>query len=196
MRALFRTAIVVLALTGSATAAAAQGIIPIAVEGRGALALPQGDWDSNNSINTGYGYGFNIRVQLFPLISAYGGWDRYNFGVSGSGNADASDAGMHLGGQISLPTGWLIGVSPFAFAGLVFNRTEMPVGNSSITTESDREIGYEVGAGLAFPFIPAVTLTPQIRYRSHGAEFSAGAGERIDTTISYFSFDVGVRLGI
>src|SRR5690606_10661724 len=120
MRAFLRTAVVVLALAGSATAASAQGIIPIAVEGRGGLALPQGGWDAAGSIDTGYGYGFNIRMQVLPLISVYGGGDKYTFGRSGSGDADASDAGRHLGGQVSLPLAAFTGVSPFAFAGLVF----------------------------------------------------------------------------
>lgn len=195
MHRIVRMVTVLAALTAGGTgAASAQGLLPIAVEARAGLALPQGDWSGAGSVDTGFGYGFNFRLQLFPLISAYGGWDRYTFNVSGSGG-DAEDTGFHLGAQASLPLSALTGVSPFAFAGMVFNRTTMSFGdvNTSVL-ESDRGLGYEVGAGLAFPFMPTLTLTPQVRYRSHGADFPSSAAE--DQTVSYLSFDLGVRLGI
>src|SRR5690606_24648902 len=61
------------------TRAEAQGIIPIAVEGRGAFALPQGEWNDAEALSNGFGYGFDIRLQVMPLISIYGGWDTYSF---------------------------------------------------------------------------------------------------------------------
>ena len=181
-------------LAGGSGAAAAQGLLPIAFEGRAGLALPQGEWNDGGGLDTGFGYGVDLRVQILPLITAYGGWDRYTFNVSGS-SADAEDIGFHLGAQASLPLSALTGVSPFAFAGLVFNRTTLSFGDGdSVVVESDRGFGYEVGAGLAFPFMPTLTLTPQVRYRAHGADFPSTIAS--DQTVAYLSFDLGVRVGI
>lgn len=193
-----KLAVLALVAAAVAPAAQAQGIIPIAVEGRAGLALPQGDWNDGDNLETGFGYGLNIRLQLMPLISVYGGWDRYSFGIEGSGDFDAVDSGLHLGGQLSLPLSALTGVSPFAFAGLVYNSTTMAFDNGTVSAEveSDSGFGYEVGAGLSFPFAPTLSLTPAVRYRSHSAEFPAGEAGDVETTVSYISFDVGLKLGI
>ena len=198
MRKLVRTVIMLATLLSAATAANAQGILPIAVEGRGGYAIPQGDWNDSDALGNGFGYGLNLRLQIMPLISVYGGWDTYNFDVEDVDNADAKDSGLHLGGQISLPLSAVTGVSPFAFAGLIYNRTEMGIESGGVTVEveSDDALGYEVGAGLAFPFAPTLSLTPAVRYRSHSAEFPGGEGGDDDTTVSYISFGVGLKLGI
>lgn len=198
MRKLVRTASMLAALLSVATAANAQGILPIAVEARGGYAIPQGDWNEGDALSNGFGYGLNLRLQILPLISLYGGWDTYNFDLEDVENADARDSGLHLGGQIALPLSAVTGVSPFAFAGVVYNRTEMGIEDGGVTVEveSDDGFGYEVGAGLAFPFAPTLSLTPAVRYRSHSAEFPGGEDGENDTTVSYISFDVGLKLGI
>ena len=197
MRKLLGTACLMGGLLLTAGTADAQGIIPIAVEGRGGYAMPQGDWNESEMLENGYGYGIGLRVQVMPLLSIYGGWDKYSFEVEGDGDFDASDSGLHLGGQISLPLSAVTGISPFAFGGLVYNRTSMSFQNDgvSVEVESDEGLGYEVGAGLAIPFAPTLTLTPQVRYRSHEAEFPVG-GEMNETTVDYLSFDVGLKLGL
>ena len=200
MMRIVRKVSLLIALLATATIATAdaQGILPIAVEGRAGLALPQGDWNDADNVETGFGYGLNVRLQLMPLISVYGGWDRYSFGVEDAENVDAVDSGLHLGGQVSLPLSAVTGVSPFAFAGVVYNRTTMGFENGGVTVEveSDNGLGYEVGAGLAFPFAPTLTLTPAVRYRSHSADFPGGDAGDDETTVSYLSFDVGLKLGI
>lgn len=196
MQRLIRTAFMLGALLSTGTIVQAQGIIPIAVEGRGGIALPQGDWNDGDQLGNGFGYGIGLRLQVLPLISVYGGWDTYSFDLDDV-DGDASDAGLHLGGSISLPLSAVTGVSPFAFAGLVYNRTTMGFEGNGVTleVESDDAFGYEVGAGLAFPFAPTLTLTPQVRYRSHSAEFPLG-GATEETTVSYLAFDLGLKLGL
>jgi opacity protein-like surface antigen len=200
MMRIVRKASLLIALLATAVVARAdaQGIIPIAVEGRAGLALPQGDWNDADNVETGFGYGLNLRLQLLPLISVYGGWDRYSFGVEGAEEFDAVDSGLNLGGQISLPLSAVTGVSPFAFAGILYNRTTtvFESGGVMVEGESDNELGYEVGAGLAFPFAPTLSLTPAVRYRSHTAEFPRGGADQLERTVSYLAFDIGLKLGI
>jgi hypothetical protein len=180
--------------------AQAQGIFPLAVEARGAFAMPQGEWNDGDEIGNGFGYGINGRLQVFPLISIYGGWDRYSFDVEsdGDGDSEATDTGLHAGGYISLPLSAVTGLSPFAFAGVVYNSTDLAFssGGVTISAESDDGLGYEVGAGLAIPFAPTLSLTPAVRYRSHNAEFPSITGEDGELTVSYISFDLGLKLGL
>lgn len=196
MRKLVIASCLLTGLLSAASTVQAQGIFPLAVEVRGAFAMPQGDWNEGEAIGNGFGYGLDARLQILPLISLYGGWDRYSFDMesTGEGETDASDSGLHLGGQISLPLSAITGVSPFAFAGLVYNRTTLgPSGGiGSLEGESDDELGYELGAGVAFPFAPTLSLTPAVRYRTHSANFD-GAG---DTTVSYLSLEVGLKLAL
>lgn len=199
MRTLVRTALLFAALLAAGTAAQAQGLVPLAVEVRGGYAVPQGDWADGDGLGNGFGYGLDLRLQILPLISLYGGWDRYSFDVEDvATDADASDAGLHLGAQLSLPLSALTGVSPFAFGGIVYNRTTMAMESGGVTleAESDDGFGYEVGAGLAFPFAATLTVSPAVRYRTHSAEFPGGQSGSSDTTVSYLAFDVGLKLGI
>ena len=155
MRKLVRTVIMLATLLSAATAANAQGILPIAVEGRGGYAIPQGDWNDSDALGNGFGYGLNLRLQIMPLISVYGGWDTYNFDVEDVDNADAKDSGLHLGGQISLPLSAVTGVSPFAFAGLIYNRTEMGIESGGAL----RPRGAPAPTGRSFRGVRAETTT-------------------------------------
>lgn len=199
MQKLVRTVCMVAGLLAVATTTQAQGLLPFAVEVRGGFAIPQGEWNDSDAIENGFGYGINARLQILPLISLYGGWDKYSFEMDdlGGSDSDASDSGLHLGAQLSLPLSAVTGVSPFAFAGMVYNRTSMAFtsAGTTIEAESDDGFGYEIGAGLAFPFAPLLTLTPAVRYRTHSADFPSAVGSG-ETTVSYLSFDVGLKLGI
>lgn len=174
--------------------AEAQGILPVAVEARGGLALPQGEWSDDAQADTGFGYGLNARLQVFPLISIYGGWESYSFDTEAE-NVEAKDAGFRAGAQLSLPLSMLIGLSPHAFAGLIYNETSFEAEGSDVEFEADSALGYEIGAGISFPLAPAFSLTPGVRYRTHSADLPAGEGtEEID--VSYLVLDVGLKLGI
>ena len=186
--------------------AGAQGVLPFAVEVRGGGAMPTGDWNEDETIENGLGFGANIQVAVAPMVSIYGGWERYSFPIETEEDpdfegveADATDTGFRLGGQVTLPLSGLAGVSPFAFGGLTYGKTEVGLGDgsSSISFKSDGAVGFEVGGGVAISVAPMLSLTPALRYRSHSAEFDAFqelGGE--ETTVSYLSLDVGLKLGI
>lgn len=200
MRKLVISSCLLMGLLSAAGTAQAQGIFPLAVEVRGAFAMPQGDWNESEAIGNGFGYGLDARLQILPLISLYGGWDHYTFDMESAegSETDASDSGLHLGGLVSLPLSAITGVSPFAFAGLVYNRTTLnaSAGSASLEGESDDELGYELGAGVAFPFAPTLSLTPAVRYRTHPASFTTVGDGEGDTTVSYLSLEVGLKLGL
>ena len=199
-------ATVVLALGLLSGGAEAQGVLPFAAEVRGGFAVPTGDWNEEDDIENGFGFGANVQLQVLPLVMLYGGWERYAFGIDLGDDpdfegvdADATDSGFRAGAKVALPLQGLTGLAPFAFAGLTYSQVETGAsdGGSSISFESDNALGFEVGGGVEVPVAPALSLTPALRYRSHAAEFDAFAelgGE--ETTVSYISLDVGLKLGL
>ena len=163
--------------------------------GRGGFALPQGEWSDDAGVDGGFGYGINARLQIFPVISLYGGWEKYTFDTEAE-TIEASDTGLRGGAHVSVPLSALTGVSPFAFAGVVYNETSFKVEEVDGEFEADSEFGYEVGAGVAFPIAPTLSLTPSVRYRAHPAELPAGEAGTDDIDVSYLVFDIGLKLGL
>ena len=194
MRKLVAASCAVVALLTAGGDAHAQGILPFAVEARGGFSVPQGDWkDDPFGVNGGWGYGLNARVQILPLISLYGGWETYAFEMDAD-EAEANDSGLRAGAQVSLPLAMLTGFSPYAFAGVIYNRTSMEVATGE--AESDDGIGWEAGGGVSIPFAPTLSFTPGVRYRTHSAEFASPGVLDGDLTVSYIVVDLGLKLGI
>lgn len=197
MKKLMTAGLVAAALGVGGTAAEAQGILPVAVEVRGGYAVPTGDL-GDSDVDDGLGFGVNAQLAVMPMLSVYGGWERYSFGIdTGSSDADADvvDSGFRVGLQAGLPFTPFIGVSPFVFAGGIYNSTSLEgsSGGVSVSLDSDRSLGYELGGGLAIPVGPALQLTPAVRYRSHSVEFDDTDS---DSDMSYFTAEIGLRLGL
>src|ERR1044071_8150992 len=127
-----------------ATAATAQSTLPITVEVRGGAAIPTGDFDDGAS--TGWGVGATVRYAVAPMVELYAGYDHFDFGtdeeLDDSGlELGIQDDGLRAGGRFTFST--LGSVSPWAEAGLLFNRTSVSVGDgsASINVNSDWGIG-------------------------------------------------------
>jgi opacity protein-like surface antigen len=197
MRKLVAVSCAAAALLAAGGDAHAQGLLPFAVEARGGFAVPQGDWRDDAGVDGGFGYGINARLQLMPLISFYGGWETYSFDMDAE-DSETTDAGLRAGAQLSLPLAALTGLSPYAFAGVIYNRTKMEFGEGvSVEFESDDGFGWEAGGGVSIPFAPTLSFTPGVRYRTHSADFSASEDfEGDDLTVSYIVVDLGLKLGL
>lgn len=187
-------AMVAATLFAGAQDAAAQGFFPLAVEVRGGAGFPVGDLGEGDAIGTGWGFEGNAQLRVAPLISVYGGYDIISFDLDDEGIAsDATfrDQGFSAGAQLSLPTGMLLGVSPFVRAGALFHQAEYDFGDEAGDFESDRSLGYEVGGGLVFPLGLVVSFTPAVRYRSYGLEFEGN--QQSDENVSYINVDLGLK---
>jgi opacity protein-like surface antigen len=184
-------------LVAAARPAMAQGVIPLAVEGRAGVGFPTGDFGDNDDIGTGFGFGGDVVLRVLPLVNIYGGWEYYSF--DGKGESDGSritDSGARAGAQLSIPVGPVTGVSPFVSAGVLYNRAtaEASEGSASLKFTSDWKLGYEVGAGVAVPVAPAVSVIPAVRYRAHDVEF--GDLEAVSGNISYLTLEIGAKVGL
>lgn len=197
MRKLVVGMIAVAGLAAATQPAMAQGVIPVAVEGRVGVGFPTGDFGENDEVGTGFGFGGDVVLRVLPLVNVYGGWEYYAF--DGKGESDGSrmtDSGARAGAQLSIPVGAVTGISPFVSAGVLYNRTtaEASEGSASLKFTSDWKLGYEVGAGISVPVAPAVSVIPAVRYRAHDVVFSDFEG--FSGNISYLSLEIGAKVGL
>jgi hypothetical protein len=180
----------------------AQTPITFAVEGRGAFAIPTGEWTDEDGIGNGYGFGANAQVG-YGAFAIYAGWENFIFGLDDDGldedvDANAHDTGFRAGLMGSFPVADDV-MSIFANAGIIYNTLTTRVGDDtgSFEFESDNALGWEAGAGVLVPLGQSLSFTPAVRYRSHPAEFEAfselGGAE---TTVGYVVVDVGLRFGL
>jgi opacity protein-like surface antigen len=188
----------VLGAAALATPASAQTVLPLSFEVRGGAVLPQGDFD--DGANTGFTIGGTVHYRIAPIASLYAGFEHAQFGVDEDSDfedvdANITDQGFRLGARFDVPlAASMTRISPWVEGGATFNKTSINLSDdeSSVGVDSDRSVGFEVGAGLSFAVAPKVSITPGVRYRSHKAEFGGGEGEEVDA--NYFSIDLGVHI--
>jgi opacity protein-like surface antigen len=101
-----------------------------------------------------------------PAVSLYAGYSRSTFGEDG-GDGDATLSGFDVGARVEIPTP-LIPIDPWVKAGAVFHKLDIDGEDAS-----DRETGYEIGAGVGFGLIPKVTLSPSVTYTKLGGDLDA-----------------------
>jgi hypothetical protein len=186
-----------------AQTAAAQSPARLSAEARVKFAAPDGEWNENNDINPGFGGGINAQIWLTPALGVYGGWDYLRFttdrpDLPHTYQSRAVDSGFRLGIIAEYLRG-TASVTPFIFGGGMFNTTAFSVGDNReyFGIRSNRELGREFGGGLNFPIGPFTTLTPSVSYRTHLATFGpADVAQRNQITVSYVTFDMGMRLDV
>ena len=197
MKKIYTLALLALGVAG-ATPAEAQ-LLPFAVEARGGLAFPLDDFPTDAAGGTeaaegGVGVGVNGSFTFFPGLAVYGGWDRYAFGVDAASGAaeDAEfvDQGFVVGGQLSLPLGALVGVSPWVRGGALFRTLELADGGAEL--QSERSTGFELGGGVTIPLGLILSFTPGVTYRTYKPDF----GEGSDGAAKYIDVSLGLRARI
>ena len=179
------TSVILAAFAALAVSGTASAQSPLSVEVRGGAAIPTGDFADNAKTNVGYGATVGLRVA--PMISVYGGYSRAEFGLTQTAS-DATDAGFEVGARVGIP-GLGTGISPWVKAGALFHELELEQ-RAIGTARGDSEPGFEVGAGLAFPLGPQVTVTPGVAFRRYNTEFF-GQGT---TQVSYVNADLGLHI--
>jgi opacity protein-like surface antigen len=187
MKTILSGAAVGLALLAAPGAAHAQSpvdvssIIPISVEARGGAAVPTGSFA--DIANNAFSFGASLHVQVAPQVSLYGGYSYADFDMEDT-DVEGTDSGWEAGTRIAFPG---VGFSPWVRAGLLFHDFELEV--AGVEFDGDDEIGFELGAGAAFPLGPRVAISPGVAYRRYSTDFPGR-----EENISYLNVDVGLRI--
>jgi len=181
----------VLAVVLSAGAARAQSRIPFTVEGRAERVVPLGDFDELAA--AGFSTGVAASVQVRSGISAYAS---YSYAVFGpklvSDNDDGVDQGISAGLAAAIPTG-TTRAQPYVAAGVVVHQFKL-----YDEVETDEDVGFELGAGVAIPVIWRLRLTPSVSYRSFNVQPHVAGGSAQQPSVDgfavqYFSAGVGLN---
>lgn len=181
-----------------AAPASAQTVLPLSFEVRAGAVLPQGDFA--DAASTGFIVGGTVHYRVAPIATIFAGFEHAQFGVDDDADfedvdADITDQGFRLGARFDVPLAGMPSLSPWVEGGATFNKTSINLSSNdaSASVDSDRSVGFEVGAGLAFNVAPKISITPGVRYRSHKAEFDFdGDSEEFDA--NYFAIDLGVHI--
>lgn len=168
-------------------------ITPFSVEAEAGVVIPTGDF-GDDFATTGFGLGLTAAYRVAPMLDLYAGFSWQRFGAEddpefGEFDVDIDDSGFSLGGRLHFPGA--PGISPWVRAGVIFHRLKVSgsEGGFSISVESDRTVGFELGGGAAFPVAPRVEITPSLSFRRYTPEL---AGES-DEAVTYLGLGVGAR---
>jgi opacity protein-like surface antigen len=142
---------------------------------------------------TGFGYGLDAGVGL-GVLGFYAGYDRIDFGCeaavcgsSGKYRLTGVSAGVRLGVPL-IPI-----IKPWVKAGVTFNEINgTNTGTNATKIATDRNPGYELGAGIDIPVLVLFSLTPQVRYVGQKLDLK-GLSVGSKTNVSYYTFDLGFR---
>lgn len=152
-----------------------------------AAAFPVAEFADGDEVETGFGFTVTGRAHFTPMLALYGEYARFSFGVDTEDlgfDADITDNGFALGGELTIPTAGQL--TPLLRVGGIYNQAELQAseGSTGFNVESDRSLGFEVGAGLAFEVGDGLFLVPMVRYRTFSPEFTL-FGETDSGDMSY-----------
>jgi opacity protein-like surface antigen len=174
---------------------ALQAQTPFSVEVQAGAVIPTGDF-ADDFATTGFGFGINAAYRVIPALDIYAGYSWQRFGVDDAEfddvDVDLDDSGFALGARLFVPG--MATLSPWVRGGVIFHQLKVSgsEGGFSASFTSDRTVGFEVGAGLAFPVAPNFAITPAVLFRTYEPEFEGESGD----AVSYFGIFVGGSLAL
>jgi hypothetical protein len=191
--------------------AAALVSLPVHAQGiylglRGGGAFPTGDFSNSEASSTtaidaaksGFGYGVDAGLSL-GVLGIYAGFDHINFDCeSNTCNSDGKYKlqGVTAGLRLRLPGSAFI--HPWVKGGVTFNELKGGYGSSTQELTTDRNPGYEIGAGLDIPILGVFSIYPQARYVGQNFKYDIPGVTNTSTSpeakANYVTFDVGLSI--
>jgi hypothetical protein len=141
----------------------------------------------------GTGYGFDAGIGL-GVLGLYAGYDHIDFGcetaacgADGKYKLNGVSAGVRAGVPL-FPV-----VKPWVKAGVTFNEINGTTTAATATKiTSDRNPGYELGAGIDIPVLMLFSISPEVKYVGQELDLK-GAYSGTKTNVSYYAFSIGLR---
>ena len=180
----------------------------LSVEARIGAAFPTGDFADAEEIDTGVSGALRAAFHVTPVFALYAGVSGAQWGFEfeddfegfGAVEGNLKEYGFDAGLKVTAPPFAGFGnVAPYLHGGAIFHRTEFDFDNEDLNDlfdefggrQSDFSLGFEVGAGLAFPLTPSLMLTPGVRYVSFEPKFEDADidGE----SLTYAALEIGLR---
>jgi len=148
------------------------------------------------SLDAGLGAEATVAYWFVPELAAYGGWGWHRFASDQSfagADTDIEETGYVYGLRFQYP--FVIGrsMSPRLrlHAGATYEHIEVENDDGDLIGDSDHGVGWEAGAGVAFPVSEAWRVTPYVRYRSLARDVTVG-DLATDVDLRYVATEIAV----
>jgi len=164
----------------------------LSFDARGGYSFPMSDF--GDTAESDFGFGGGLVLSLTDSFGIYGGWARDAFGCDDTIVCD-EDAQIHVQGfeagvKFMIPTEARI--LPWLKAGAIAHELKFDSG-TGFESETDREWGFQVAAGLDFPLGEVVSVSPGLRFNMLEV---GDAGVFEEPEVRYLSFDLGLHFHI
>lgn len=155
----------------------------------------------SESLGNGLGAEATAAYWFTRRLAVYGGWGWHRFAPEQSfagADTDIEETGYVYGLRFEYP--FIIGraSSPRLrlHVGGTYEHLEIEDGDGNRIGDSDHGVGWEAGAGVAFPVNDSWTVTPGVRYRALSREVTVADGVT-DVDLEYVATEIAVswRLG-
>jgi len=194
----FAFVLAALGTAGVSAPAAAQlggGTSPLAVEVRGGIALPVAAFKEDLNLETGLAASASVSLSITPQIAVYGGYAWNQFIESGATtvgeDVHLTDRGFSAGVRLGLPAS-SSAFSPWIKGGAVMGHKLRHNFESGHSSDTDGDLGFEVGGGLDFALGRQVSFSPGVTY----TRFALKDALPGDDKVQHVAVDVGLRIRI
>lgn len=166
-----------------------------AFELRGGAAFPTQDMVGDLGTGNGVALGGAFAYSLMPHLGAYLGWDWMHFNPENSfagADVDFEGTGYVAGLRFQHPVSDAVPFDVWARGGVRYDHLELENADGDLIAGTDREVGFDVGAGVAVTVAERWSVTPGVRYRaiSHDVQIAPNTTEKAD--FRHVVVDVGV----
>jgi len=164
------------------------------VEFRPGLNFPTEDL-GEDKLKVGFGFDAKIAYKMMPHLKAYAGWSWNEFKVDSQfplPNVTLDERGYTFGFELRLP----ITEPPltyYVFGGGIYNFIEIEYGTEGniMRTKTERNLGWQLGAGLEYSILPEWAIRPEIRFHSLSGDLRRiGLPNMIN--LNYIAVGVGI----
>lgn len=163
---------------------------------RGGGAFPTVDVVGDLGTGNGFALEGSLAYRFSPFLGAYVAWDWVRFSPDSSfagPDVDFEGTGYLAGLRFEHPLPEAVPFDVWVRAGVRYDHLELEDASGDIIAGTGRDVGFEVGAGVAVRVADRWSVTPGVRYRaiSHDVQISLSRTEEAD--LRHVVVDLGVR---
>ena len=190
MKSLIRIALLA-AIPALATSVSAQQ--PWSVELRGGGAFPTVDMVGDLGTGNGIVIEGNLAYDFLPFLGAFVGWDWVGFSPENSfAGTDIDFEGTGYLAGLRYQRGVTEAIEVWLRAAVRYDHLELEDEAGDIVAGTDRDVGLDVGLGLAVDINDAWALTPGVRYRAVTHDVQTSPSRTDEAEFRHVILDVGV----
>ncbi len=169
---------------------------PWTAELRGGVAVPTIDVVGDLGTGNGFALEASISYRFVPFLGAYVASDMVGFNPETSfagPDVDFDGTGYAAGLRFEHPVTEAVPFDVWVRAGVRYDHLELEDASGETIAGTGRDVGFEVGGGLAVQVADAWSVTPGVRYRAvtHDVQLSPSRTEEAD--LRHVVVDLGVR---